>query len=151
MTTHATFPMATASRYSVPMEHFCAGGADRSLAAHSARSTDWFSTVTSLAFGPDGDLFVADFYNHRVQKFQPDGTFLTDFGSQGVGDGQIDHALGVAVAGDGPLFMANSATSACTGGGQPRAEHDFHSDIHPLCRQLFCRADHLPRPRGTSA
>ena len=25
----------------------------------------WFATVTSLATGPGGDVFVADFYNHR--------------------------------------------------------------------------------------
>ncbi len=43
----------------------------------------WFATVTSVAVDKDGNLFVADFYNHRVQKFAPDGTFLTSFGGRG--------------------------------------------------------------------
>ncbi|MGH7564169.1 MAG: 6-bladed beta-propeller [Gemmatimonadota bacterium] len=36
----------------------------------------WFKTATAVAVGPDGDLFVADFYNDRIQKFTPDGRFL---------------------------------------------------------------------------
>lgn len=67
----------------------------------------WFRTVTSIAFGPEGNLFAADFYNHRVQKFGPDGTFLTDFGDKGAGAGQFAHPLAVAVADDGSVFVAD--------------------------------------------
>lgn len=67
----------------------------------------WFKTVTSVDVGPDGNLFVADFYNDRVQKFTPDGTFLTSFGRKGVGPGQFDHTIAVAVAQDGTVFVAD--------------------------------------------
>jgi len=63
--------------------------------------------VTSIAIGPEGNLFAADFYNHRVQKFSPDGTFLTDFGSKGAGASQFEHALAVAVADDGSVLAAD--------------------------------------------
>ena len=67
----------------------------------------WFATVTSIAVGPEGNVFVADFYNDRVQKFAPDGTFLTAFGESGDSHGQINHAIAVAVADDGSVFVAD--------------------------------------------
>jgi len=67
----------------------------------------WFTTVTSIAFGPDGDLFVADFYNDRIQKFAPDGSFLTSFGETGHGPGQLRHAMAVDVADDGSVFVTD--------------------------------------------
>jgi hypothetical protein len=50
---------------------------------------------------------VADFYNHRIQKFAPDGTFLTAFGEQGTGRGQFNHAIAVSVAKDGTVFVVD--------------------------------------------
>ncbi|MCI0627730.1 MAG: hypothetical protein L0387_39780 [Acidobacteria bacterium] len=67
----------------------------------------WFTTVTSIAFGLEGDLFAADFYNHRVQKFKPDGTFLVSFGSKGKGLGEFDYTIAVAVAEDGTVFVVD--------------------------------------------
>jgi len=67
----------------------------------------WFTTVTSIAFGPRGNLFATDFYNHRVQKFSPDGTFLNSFGTRGKGQGQFEYALAVSVADDGAVFVAD--------------------------------------------
>jgi len=67
----------------------------------------WFATVTSVVTDKAGNIFVADFYNNRVQKFAVDGTFLTSFGKKGAGDGQINYAMAVAVAKDGTVFVAD--------------------------------------------
>lgn len=67
----------------------------------------WFATVTSVAISQQGDVFVADFYNDRIQKFAPDGTFLTDFGQTGSGPGQFRHAMSVAVADDGIVYVTD--------------------------------------------
>lgn len=67
----------------------------------------WFTTVTSVALGPRGNLFVADFYNDRIQKFAPDGTFLSAFGEGGGGPGQFGHPMAVAVAGDGAVYVTD--------------------------------------------
>ena len=67
----------------------------------------WFATVTSIALDSRGNVFVADFYNDRIQKFAPDGTFLTAIGTKGSGPGQFRHAMAVAVAEDGSLFIAD--------------------------------------------
>jgi DNA-binding beta-propeller fold protein YncE len=67
----------------------------------------WFTTVTSVATDRDGNVFVADFYNHRVQTFSSDGTFRMAFGEEGSGPGQFKHAIGVAVADDSTVFAAD--------------------------------------------
>ena len=67
----------------------------------------WFAVATSIAIGPQGNLFVADFYNDRIQKFKPDGTFLTAFGATGQRPGQFKFAIAVAVADDGSVFVAD--------------------------------------------
>ncbi len=67
----------------------------------------WFATVTGIAFGPHGNLFAADFYNDRVQKFAPDGSFLTAYGVTGSGRGQFSHPMSVAVARDGTVFVTD--------------------------------------------
>ncbi|MCZ6638220.1 MAG: 6-bladed beta-propeller, partial [Alphaproteobacteria bacterium] len=57
--------------------------------------------------GPKGNIFVADFYNDRIQKFSFDGTFLSAFGEKGSGPGQFNHAIAVAIAKDGSVFAAD--------------------------------------------
>ena len=67
----------------------------------------WFTTVTSVTVDQQGSVFVADFYNHRVQKFAPDGTFLTAFGKRGDEPGQFNYAIAIAIADDGTVFVAD--------------------------------------------
>ena len=67
----------------------------------------WFATVTSVAVGPQGNVFVADFYNNRVQKFSAKGLFLTSFGGSGTGPGQFSYIMAVAVAPDGTVFATD--------------------------------------------
>ena len=67
----------------------------------------WFTTVTNITLDPPGNVFTADFYNNRVQKFTADGTFLTAFGEAGAGPGQFDRAIAVAVAQDGSVFVVD--------------------------------------------
>ena len=40
----------------------------------------------SVAIGTDGSVFVADTWNHRVQKFSPEGQFLKQWGVFGQGE-----------------------------------------------------------------
>lgn len=67
----------------------------------------WFATVTSVAVGPEGAVYAADFYNDRIQKFTAGGAFLTAFGSPAKGPGQSEMA--VAVDADGTVWTANFA------------------------------------------
>lgn len=67
----------------------------------------WFATVTSIIVDKTGNVFVADFYNHRIQKFSPDGTFLTTFGKEGSTPGRFKHPIAVAITDDGSVFVAD--------------------------------------------
>jgi outer membrane protein assembly factor BamB len=71
----------------------------------------WFAVATSVAVDPGGNVFVADFYNDRVQKFAADGTFLTAFGGTGDGPGRFHHAIAAAVGDDGSVFVVDFLNS----------------------------------------
>ena len=74
----------------------------------------WFATVTALAVDAAGNVFAADFYNNRVQKFSASGSFRTAFGEEGSGPGRMAFAMGVAVAGDGSVFVTDFANNRVT-------------------------------------
>lgn len=67
----------------------------------------WFTTVTSITIDQSNNLLVADFYNHRIQKFTVDGIFLTSLGTEGNGQGQFQYAIAVAVTDDRTVFVAD--------------------------------------------
>jgi len=67
----------------------------------------WFATVTSVEVGPKGNVFVTDFYNNRIQKFAPDGTFLSAMGEEGDAQGQFHHVIAASVAADGMVFVVD--------------------------------------------
>ncbi len=52
-------------------------------------------------------MFVADFYNNRIQKFSPDGEFLTAFGTVGQGPGEFDKAIAVAPGAGNTVFAVD--------------------------------------------
>jgi len=66
----------------------------------------WFTTVNSVAVGPQGNVFAADFYNDRIQKFDAEGDYLMAFAPDNVG-GPGHTETAVAVAADGTVFSAN--------------------------------------------
>ena len=45
--------------------------------------------------------------NNQIQKFTPDGTFLTQWGSFGTGDGQFKQPWGVAVDSAGNVYVTD--------------------------------------------
>ena len=60
----------------------------------------------------NGDVYVADYYNHRIQKFTSTGQYLTKWGkancATGTGEGEFNKPAGVAVDRDGSLYVADT-------------------------------------------
>jgi sugar lactone lactonase YvrE len=54
-----------------------------------------------------GDVYIADWRNDRIQKFTPDGDFLMAFGSSGSGEGELNRPSDVAVDNDGIIYVAD--------------------------------------------
>ena len=55
-----------------------------------------------------GNLYVADMANNRVQVFGPDGKSLRTIGSAGSGEGQFQEPRGIAVDSQGNLYVADT-------------------------------------------
>ena len=68
-------------------------------------SPDEFGGVTSVALGPDGDVYVADGRNFEVRVFGLDGAHRRTFGREGEGPGEFQALSSLAWAGDLLLTM----------------------------------------------
>src|SRR5205085_270885 len=62
-----------------------------------------------LAVDPDGNLYVTDPGNYRVQEFDAAGTFVRMWGTQGTGSGQFERPLeGLARDALGNLYVTDT-------------------------------------------
>ena len=62
-----------------------------------------------MAVGATGDVYVVDQTNNRVLKFTGTGTYLTQWGSLGSGDGQFDGPFGVSTDAAGDVYVSDTA------------------------------------------
>jgi DNA-binding beta-propeller fold protein YncE len=66
-----------------------------------------FNGPAGMAVDAGGNVYVADYGNHRVQKFSPTGTYLAQWGTHGSGDGQFNGPEGLAVDAAGNVYVAD--------------------------------------------
>jgi len=60
-----------------------------------------------LAMGPGGELYITDPEQGRVIVFNSEGEPLKAWGERGSGDGQFDKPLGIAVDGEGNIYVTD--------------------------------------------
>ena len=58
-----------------------------------------FNIPRSAATDAAGNVYIADFHNHRIQKFDSNGNFLSSWGSFGTSPGQFREPASVAIKG----------------------------------------------------
>lgn len=64
---------------------------------------------TNLAIGPQGDVFVVETSNYRVQRFTADGKSVRTYGEAGTAPGRFTRPKGIAIDRDGRLYIGDSA------------------------------------------
>jgi DNA-binding beta-propeller fold protein YncE len=74
-----------------------------------AAESDWlFNQPTDVAFGKNGDIYVADGYgNSRIVQFDRAGNFVKTWGKYGTGPGEFDLPHSVAVDSTGRVYVGD--------------------------------------------
>jgi DNA-binding beta-propeller fold protein YncE len=72
------------------------------------RFHDADGALGDLALGPDGNLYVSDTFNYRIQVLRPDGAFLREWRVPITEEGQFIWLAGIAVDGTGHVYVADS-------------------------------------------
>ena len=101
------------------------GFSDSGQAARGAEGR--FYGPRGVAVDDDGQVYVSDTGNKRVQVFDADGTFVAQFGGGGLLDGNLDEPVGIAVTGEGEIVVVdtwNGRIQVFNAEGQPLRKWD---------------------------
>ena len=66
-----------------------------------------FGAPQCVALDGDGNVYVTDTMNNRVEIFDADGSFISEFGKHGDGPGYFARPKGIAIDGDGHVWVAD--------------------------------------------
>jgi RHS repeat-associated protein len=62
----------------------------------------------ATALAPNGNIYVLDTGNARVEEFTPSGSYVATFGASGKGNGQLSSPFGFAVDSKGNIWVADT-------------------------------------------
>ena len=74
---------------------------------HYLTSPGDFGAPQGVAVDKDGNVYVTDTMNDRVEIFDADGAFISTFGKPGDGPGYFARPKGIAVDSDGHIWVAD--------------------------------------------
>lgn len=74
---------------------------------HELTTPGDFSKPTGLAVDAEGNLYVCDTMNNRIEVFDADGTFIREFGKAGDAPGTFARPKGIAIDSDGHIWVAD--------------------------------------------
>jgi sugar lactone lactonase YvrE len=66
-----------------------------------------FAAPEGVAVDKDGNVYVTDTLNDRVEIFDADGSFISTFGKAGDGPGNFARPKGIAIDSDGHIWVAD--------------------------------------------
>jgi sugar lactone lactonase YvrE len=74
---------------------------------HELTTPGDFARPTGLAVDREGNLYVADTLNNRIEVFDGDGNFISTFGKAGDGPGYFARPKGIAIDGDDHIWVVD--------------------------------------------
>jgi len=75
---------------------------------HASQALGDFAKPTGVAVDSDGNVYVTDFLNARVEVFDADGNFVRTFGKRGDGPGYFAMPKGIAIDCDNHIWVTDS-------------------------------------------
>jgi len=78
---------------------------------HTLTSPGNFSLPDNVAVDKDGNFYVTDTLNDRVEIFDADGNFISQFGTPGDGPGHFARPKGIAIDRDGHIWVTDEVQS----------------------------------------
>jgi YD repeat-containing protein len=70
-----------------------------------------FKAPSDVEIAPNGNIWMVDRTNNRIQQFTPDGKFVSKFGSQGTPDGQFNWPASIAIDTAGNIFIVDTSNN----------------------------------------
>jgi sugar lactone lactonase YvrE len=75
---------------------------------HASTAEGEFAKPTNVAVDKEGNVYVADTWNNRIQIFDADGEFIRAWGKNGDGPGYFARPKGIAIDSDGHVWVADA-------------------------------------------
>ena len=72
------------------------------------KENEELSPPSGLCLTPEGNILLADDFNHRIQIYDPQFKLISSFGQKGKEQGQLQYPKGIAVDKEGDIFVADS-------------------------------------------
>ncbi len=122
-----------------------------------------FRNLDKITLDDQDNLYATDYWGDSVQKFSPDGSFITKWGTEGKGDGQFQGASGVAVDPGGNAYVVDywndrvQKFRAVEDTVAPESVayeysyygYDFSGGVHRFNAEFFVTLDGLDQGVGT--
>lgn len=67
-----------------------------------------FYMPSDIAVDKEGNVYVLDSGNHRIQKFDSQGNFLASYGRHGQGPGEFQYPQSIDIDADGYIYVSDS-------------------------------------------
>lgn len=94
-----------------PSEELLSGYVYRSSYGGSGSGNGQLSKPAAITKDAEGNLWVADTSNNRVEEFSSGGTYIRQFGTVGEGNGQFKGPKGIAIDGEGRVWVTDTGNN----------------------------------------